>query len=138
MFDHYDEAARRVIYYALHIANHYGAKSIEPEHILLGLLKEEPQFIRYVADLKEFSIESMLHEIGEPAKAGNPAATILPLSRNSQSVLKLTAQAAREREHSQIGIAHLLIGLSRHPESLAGKILRQHGFSAELIMAWYE
>lgn len=138
MFDRYNEAARRVIYYALQIANRYAAKSIEPEHILLALLKEEPLFIRQVANIRGFSIEAMFQKIGEPTVTPNPASTILPLSGSSKSALKLTARAADERKHSQAGTAHLLVGLSRHKGSLAAEILRQHGFSVEMIMPWYE
>lgn len=41
MFERYTEKARRVIFFARYEASQYGSESIETEHILLGLLRED-------------------------------------------------------------------------------------------------
>ena len=41
MFERYTEKARRVIFFARYEASQYGAASIESEHLMLGLLRED-------------------------------------------------------------------------------------------------
>ncbi len=41
MFERYTEKARRVIFFARYEASQFGTPAIEPEHLLLGLLKED-------------------------------------------------------------------------------------------------
>ena len=40
MFERYTEKARRVIFFARYEASQFGAPAIEPEHLLLGLVRE--------------------------------------------------------------------------------------------------
>ena len=40
MFERYTEAARRALFFARYEASQLGSISIEPEHLLLGLLRE--------------------------------------------------------------------------------------------------
>ncbi|MDQ3710621.1 MAG: hypothetical protein M3388_00140, partial [Acidobacteriota bacterium] len=41
MFEPYTEKARRVIFFARYEALQYGSQVISPEHILLGLMRED-------------------------------------------------------------------------------------------------
>jgi ATP-dependent Clp protease ATP-binding subunit ClpC len=43
MFERYTEKARRVVFFARYEAGQFGSQAIEPEHILLGLLREDKQ-----------------------------------------------------------------------------------------------
>ena len=45
MFESYTEKAKRVIFFALYEVSELGAKSIEPEHLLLGLFREDKALI---------------------------------------------------------------------------------------------
>jgi ATP-dependent Clp protease ATP-binding subunit ClpC len=45
MFERYTEKARRVIFFARYEALQYGSPVIAPEHILLGLMRED-RFVR--------------------------------------------------------------------------------------------
>jgi len=45
MFERYDEAARRALFFARYEASQLGSISIEPEHILLGLLRENKSVV---------------------------------------------------------------------------------------------
>ena len=42
MFERYTEKARRSIFFARYEASQFGSPSIETEHLLLGLLREDP------------------------------------------------------------------------------------------------
>ena len=41
MFEKYTEKARRVIFFARYEASQFGSPSIETEHLLLGLIRED-------------------------------------------------------------------------------------------------
>ena len=49
MFERYTERARRVLFFARYEASQFGAPAIEPEHLLLGLVREVPG-IRHVVN----------------------------------------------------------------------------------------
>ena len=44
MFERYTEPARRTLFFARYEASQFGSLSIEAEHLLLGLLREEKSF----------------------------------------------------------------------------------------------
>ena len=62
MFERYTEKARRVIFFARYEASQYGSPSIETEHLLLGLMREDKgltnRFLR-----SHSSIDSIKKEI---------------------------------------------------------------------------
>ncbi|MBV8774893.1 MAG: hypothetical protein JO166_21550, partial [Deltaproteobacteria bacterium] len=41
MFERYTEKARRTIFFGRYEASQFGSACIEPEHLLLGLLRED-------------------------------------------------------------------------------------------------
>ena len=62
VFERYTERARRVIFFGRYEASHFGSKTIETEHFLLGLLREDKNLTsRFVRNSS--SIESIRKEI---------------------------------------------------------------------------
>jgi ATP-dependent Clp protease ATP-binding subunit ClpC len=51
MFEKWTEKARRAIFFARYDALQLGGKSIEPEHLLLGLFREDKTLIRRLFDV---------------------------------------------------------------------------------------
>ena len=64
MFERYTEKARRVIFFARYEASQFGSPSIETEHLLLGLIREDKsltnRFLRFNS-----SIDSIKKDIEE-------------------------------------------------------------------------
>ena len=48
MFERYTEDARRVLFYARYEASELGSTSINPEHILLGLIRDAAPRIKHL------------------------------------------------------------------------------------------
>ncbi len=46
MFERYTEQARRVIFFGRYEASQFGSTTIETEHLLLGLLREDPNITK--------------------------------------------------------------------------------------------
>src|SRR5256885_4757169 len=59
MFERYTEKARRVIFFARYEASQFGAPAIEPEHLLLGLMREDKTLAGRFFPRAQITIESI-------------------------------------------------------------------------------
>jgi ATP-dependent Clp protease ATP-binding subunit ClpC len=130
MFERYTEKARRVIFFARFEASQFGASEIEPEHILLGMLREDRQIsARFFPDrspgyeLIRKDIEGRV-VIGSRATVSN---VDLPLSAEAKRVLTYAAQEAEKLGHRNIGTDHLLLGLLVEEGTIAHEFLTERG-----------
>jgi hypothetical protein len=134
MFERYTETARRVIFFARYEASQYGSSSINSEHILLGLLREDRAMMnRLVSPIGlEVGIRS---EVERLVNSGERIAISveLPLSADSKKILNIAGEEADRLGHKHIGTEHILLGILRLPDSLAAKLLIARGAKANLI-----
>jgi len=128
MFEKYTETARRVIFFGRYEASQVGSAYIEPEHLLLGVLREDKvllnRFLRSRA-----ALESLRREIEGrlTVRASTSTSPDLPLSESGKRVLAFAAEEAERLVHKHIGTEHLLLGLLREEKSIAAVILRGRG-----------
>src|SRR5215510_4116396 len=129
MFERYTEKARRVIFFARYEASQFGAVSIEPEHILLGLLREDKQLAQKFFRSPHSTVESIRKEIEErtPLREKVAASVDLPLSPQAKRVLNYAADESERLQHRNIGTEHLLLGILREEKSIAAEILHDRG-----------
>ncbi|MBM3801829.1 MAG: ATP-dependent Clp protease ATP-binding subunit [Acidimicrobiia bacterium] len=134
MFERYTEKARRVIFFARYEASQYGSPSIETEHLLLGLMREDKgltnRFLR-----SQSSIESIKKEIeGRTIIREKVSTSIdLPLSAECKRILAYSADEAERLRHRHIGTEHLLLGILREDKCLAAEILHERGLKLNAI-----
>ena len=128
MFEKYTEKARRVIFFARYEVSQFGSKSIEPEHLLLGLLREDKSLAECFLPA-DVSIEMFREQIeAHMTKGGRiPTAVEIPLSDVSKGVLKYAEEESTNLRHRYIGTDHLLLGLLREKHSIAERVLRSNG-----------
>jgi ATP-dependent Clp protease ATP-binding subunit ClpA len=149
MFELYTEKARRVIFFARYEASQFGSPYIETEHLLLGLLREDPAVTRRVSSGGKFiastsSIDSLRRKISQRSPAGEktPTSVDLPLSNESKRVLGHAAEEAQHLGDRHIGTEHLLLGLLRERQSFAAQLLHEEGIVLErarqAIATWRE
>src|SRR5216117_1057244 len=96
MFERYTDPARRVIFFARYEASQYGSATIETEHFLLGLVREDKFLIRlFFPD--SASWESIRERIDQRVEIRKKTSTSidLPLSDECKRIL---AHSAREAE----------------------------------------
>lgn len=132
MFERYTEDARRAIFYAGFEAIHLGSSYVETEHLLLGLLRVNPDDVNRFA-ISEVAYASIRDQIvahtlicGAVPKNMEP-----PLSDESKNALSFAAQEADALGHQHIGTEHILLGLLHKQDSLAARILRERGAEIE-------
>lgn len=132
MFERYTERARRTIFIARYEAAELGAKEIDNEHLLLGLIRESHHLLRYLPGLDY--IDMLRNEILAivPSREINRSPDI-PLSTAVKRSLMYAAEEAEALGHPNVGTEHLFLGLLREPETPVAKICMKHG--AELAKA---
>ena len=131
MFEKYTEKARRVIFFARYETSQLGARRIETEHVLLGLLREDKALSSRFFPHPEAALESIRRQIEGRSSVREKISTSveLPLSDESKRVLTYAAEEADRLMCNYIGTEHILLGLLREEKSLASEILYENGLA---------
>jgi hypothetical protein len=132
MFERYTEKARRVIFFARYEASHYGSPQIESEHLLLGLLRENPSLGRWIPDGQMETIRKWI-DVQTPQRPRISTSVDLPLSEESKKILETAATEADGLGHHTIGTDHLFLALFALKDCLAAKLLQQAGANVERV-----
>src|SRR6476619_3927232 len=129
MFERYTEKARRVIFFARYEASQFGAPAIEPEHLLLGLMREDKTLTGRFFPRAQITIESIRREIEGRTllRERIPTSVELPLAPETKRVLHFSHEESDRLQHRHIGTEHLLLGLLREERSMAAQILFERG-----------
>jgi ATP-dependent Clp protease ATP-binding subunit ClpC len=134
MFEKYTEKARRVIFFARHEASQFGARCIETEHLLLGVLREDKSLTNRF--LRESTpVEIIRKQIEASTVIGKKVSTSvdMPLSDESRRVLNHAAEEAERLSHKDIGTEHLFLGLLCEEGCFAARILNEHGLRLSAV-----
>src|SRR3954469_15539701 len=134
MFERYTERARRVIFFARYEASQFGSTTIETEHLLLGLIREDKNLTnRFLRN--HSSIESIRKEIEGRTTIREKVSTSidLPLSNECKRILAYAAEEAERLNHRHIGTEHLLLGILREEKCVAAEILQERGLRLNTI-----
>jgi ATP-dependent Clp protease ATP-binding subunit ClpC len=131
MFERYTEKARRVIFFARYEASQFGTPFIETEHILLGLLREDREFMGKLGLRKRRAEIRKAIEERTPKLQPISTAVEMPLSQECKRVLPYAAEEATWLSRRQIGPEHLVLGLLREKRCVAAEILNRYGVTLE-------
>jgi ATP-dependent Clp protease ATP-binding subunit ClpC len=96
MFERYTERARRVIFFARYEASQFGSTTIETEHLLLGLIREDKNLTtRFLRNSS--SIENIRKEIEGRTTIREKVSTSidLPLSNECKRILAFRRKKRR-------------------------------------------
>src|SRR5262245_37131860 len=131
------ESARRVMALADQEARGLQHHYVGTEHILLGLVDEGSGGVGDV--LRTFGLDAAKidREIERLVQRG-PApvgAGTLPLTPRSRRVLQYAAAEAQLMGEERVGPEHLLLGLFRTPDGVAGQALRNLGLELQQLVA---
>jgi hypothetical protein len=127
IFERYTEEARTAIFLARNEAGVLGSSVIEPEHLLLGLLKEDETLL-YL--LPEPVLRNEMLQLLQRCDRKAAESFDIPLSVLSKRALAYGAEEAERLDHKMIGPAHLTLGLLRLEGCPATDLLRQHGLES--------
>ena len=129
MFERYTEKARRVIFFSRYEASQFGASQIEPEYILLGIMREDKKLAARFFKQTNANVELIRKEIqGRTVVRDRISSEIdLPLSDGAKRALSFAAEESELLGNRHIGTEHLLLGLMREENSIAAEVLYARG-----------
>ncbi len=130
MFERYTEKARRVVFFARYEALQYGSQVISPEHILLGLMREDKSLsAKFFPFRHNLTVDTIRREVEERIvlRERIPQSTELHLASETKKILALTKEESERLGNQQISGEHILLGILREDNSIASEILFQYG-----------
>jgi|SRR5579872_636598 len=134
MFERFSESARRVLFFARYEVTQHGGTAIEPEHILLGVLRNKAATILRFARPRT-SAEALRRRLADAVDVGEQVATSveIPFSANTKKLLETTPGEADRLENKWIVSEHLVIGVLTATEGTAALALRDAGVDPEAV-----
>ncbi|HCC68988.1 MAG TPA: ATP-dependent Clp protease ATP-binding subunit ClpC [Nitrospiraceae bacterium] len=129
MFEKFTERGRKAIIYAREEAEKRQNDYLGTEHLLLAVLREEDSLPVIILKKIGLSVDEIKIEVERNLPSGTNILTFgdIPFTPRAKKVLELSVEEARLLGHNYIGSEHLLLGLIREEEGIAGKILRSLG-----------
>jgi hypothetical protein len=132
MFERYTEKARRVIFFGRYEASEYGSPVIDTEHLLLGLLREDPSLGRWYPKTNADALRQRIDD--QLLKHTKISTSVdMPLSKAAKDVLRRAADEADDLGSRNIGTQHLFLGLIGEKDSLSSQLLLEGGADATAI-----
>ena len=119
-----------------------GHDYIGTEHLLLGMIREGEGVAIEVLKKLGISMEELRDSIEEATRSTSTdkvkKLTNIPLTRQSEKVLKITYLEAKIFKSQLIGTEHLLLSILRDENNLGSKILDKHDVSYDVVKEMLE
>ncbi len=139
MFEKFTEKARRVMFFARYEASQFGAESIQSGHLLLGLLRESEktstQLLERMGVNLDLLRERLIAALTPRDRKITPSSTSIdiPMEEEVKRILQHATSESTKLNHKHVGAEHLLLGMLKEEQGLAGRLLREGG--ADLLAA---
>jgi ATP-dependent Clp protease ATP-binding subunit ClpC len=129
MYEKFTDRARKVMQLANQEAQRFNHEYIGTEHILLGLVKEGSGTAAQVLKNLDIDLRKVRLEIEKIVQSGPDRVFMgkLPQTPRAKKVIEYSIEEARNLNHNYVGTEHLLLGLLREEEGVAGQVLTNLG-----------
>src|SRR5207253_204172 len=132
MWQRFTERARRLVFFAQEEAGRLGENYVSTEHLLLGLIRESDSVGAHVLLLLGISLQQIRQEVEREVRRGDGRlGRDMQLAPRARRVIDLAYEEARRLNNNYIGTEHLLLGLIREADGLAGRVLLKVGVDLE-------
>jgi ATP-dependent Clp protease ATP-binding subunit ClpC len=136
MFERFTDRSRKVMALANQEAIRHGHPVIDTEHILLGLVKEGTGLSAKVlkplmgGDLRNvwLEVEKLMPAKTQPIPLGK-----LPLSKEAEVAIMFAIDEAGSLPHNYVRTEHLLLGILRQADGVAGRTLTNLGVTIDTV-----
>ena len=133
MWQRFTERARRVVFFAQEEAGRLGENYVSTEHLLLGLVRENDSVAARILDRMGISLGRIRSEIERQVTMGEGRlGQDMHLTPRAKRVIDLSYDEARQLSNNYIGTEHLLLGLIREGDGLAGRVLSKLGVDLDV------
>ena len=133
MYERFTDRARKVLEVAQKEAKLFNHEYVGTEHILLSFVKEPTAAtLLHGLGVKPVTVE---REIKKLMKSGPHMAemNVLPLTPRSKRVVEFSIEEARNHNHTEVRIEHLLAGLLREQDGVAAHVLMNLRLKLEAV-----
>lgn len=132
MNEQFSNRVRKVLQLANQECQRFNHEYIGTEHILLGLVREGSGVGAKVLRNLEVDLSKIQSEIETIIQPGpEHVAGKLPLTPRSRKDIDYAVEEAQNLNHDYVGTEHLLLGLLRDQEGVAGQVLMHFGLRLE-------
>jgi ATP-dependent Clp protease ATP-binding subunit ClpA len=133
MFERYTERARRVLFFARYEASELGSRLIEPEHLLLGVIREGKGASSQMLARAHLLPADLRRKIGDRVTRldKQPTSREIPFSDQAKHILQRAASEADRLLENHIGTEHLLLGIIAVDGTVPQALLTGNGMDLE-------
>ena len=128
----FTQKAKRVLAHAQTEAERMRKQTIGTEHLLLGLMIEEGTIANRVLRDVGMDLEAVRTAVEDRTGIGNQSGDMV-LGGDTQRVLELALEEAKDSGQTTVGTEHLLLAIARYPICEGMKVLEGLGVTPEQI-----
>ncbi|MCZ7648523.1 MAG: hypothetical protein M5U26_25235 [Planctomycetota bacterium] len=134
--DRFTPATRNAIALAKERVVEYKHTHITPEHILLGLLTDGDEKVVAALTKAKASAEQVRALVTHHMRPGDEGIPehLITFSERAKRVIETAKEEAQRARAAQIGPEHLLLGLTRVPNTVCGAVLRAVDLTTEVVL----
>jgi uncharacterized protein (TIGR03435 family) len=135
MFDRFTSRALQALFFARSQVSQLGSSTVEPEHILLGVLDEGKGLGSRILARTGGTLDDLRRDIVRrlPKRETISESDDIPFSAPCERVLRYAGEEADRLLHKAIGTEHLLLGLLREERGVAAEVLAARGLRIEAV-----
>src|SRR6266571_7943957 len=120
MYERFTDRARKVMQLANQEAQRFNHEYIGTEHILLGLVKEGSGVAANVLKNLDIGLHKIRLDLERILQSGPDPVMTGKLTPRARKVIEYSIEESRNLSHNYVGTEHLLLGLLREQECVAG------------------
>jgi len=134
-FARFTPRAREAVVRAASHAAAAGAGSVEPEHVLLGLLDDPGSLATRALEVAGAPADRLRERLAVASAATGAGGGHLPFTNGSKLLLERTLRESLRLGHNYVGTEHVLLALL-DDEGAAGAAIREAGVGRPAIESW--
>lgn len=125
-----------IVWIAQQEAKRLGHNFVGTEQILIALIRVRSGIAGRVLFELGLKVEDVRREVEAIVGRGSGFVAVeIPFTPRAKRVLELSWDEARQLGHSYIGTEHLLLGIVREAEGVAGRVLEKFGIKPDKVRA---
>ena len=136
-FEKFTNYSQEILNSAGAIMNEYKNSEMQPEHIMLAMIKDDGIIRDYLTELKLLN-QSFINKIMEVVKSfptiSAPPSGQLFLSNSTYRLLDLAGQQAEELKDEYIGIESILLGMTKLENTPIQLLLKNYGVDSGKVL----
>lgn len=133
MWKQLTQRARKTIFTAQEEAERLGYNHVEPEHLLLALIRDEGCVAARIIECLGHDLGSVRAILMRKLTRGSEGLEDLQLSPLAKQVIDYAFAEGKQMQEDWVGTEHLLMGLSQASGSAAAKLLTDLGVNTPSI-----